>query len=71
MIVSAICTVFSAAPFRRLSDTHHSASPFSTVASLADARHEGGEFARGLDRRHVTAGLALNHDHHARCLAQG
>ena len=30
---SAICTAFSAAPLRRLSDTHHSARPFSTVES--------------------------------------
>ena len=31
--VSAICTAFSAAPLRRLSDTHQNASPFSTVGS--------------------------------------
>ena len=30
---SAICTAFSAAPLRRLSDTHHSVMPFSTVGS--------------------------------------
>ena len=30
---SAICTALSAAPLRRLSDTHHSTRPFSTVAS--------------------------------------
>jgi len=30
---SAICTAFSAAPLRRLSDTHHSARPLSTVGS--------------------------------------
>ena len=30
---SAICTALSAAPLRRLSDTIHSARPFSTVAS--------------------------------------
>src|SRR5437870_12906273 len=30
---SAIWIAFSAAPLRRLSDTHHSDSPFSTVAS--------------------------------------
>src|SRR5262245_62209396 len=30
---SAICTALSAAPLRRLSDTHQSASPFSTVGS--------------------------------------
>lgn len=31
--VSAICTAFSAAPLRRLSDTHQNAMPFSTVGS--------------------------------------
>ena len=31
---SAICTALSAAPLRRLSDTHHKARPFSTVGSL-------------------------------------
>lgn len=30
---SAICTAFSAAPFRRLSETHHRFSPFSIVES--------------------------------------
>src|SRR5271165_2143307 len=30
---SAICTAFSAAPFRRLSDTHQRLSPFSIVGS--------------------------------------
>ncbi len=30
---SAICTAFSAAPLRRLSDTHHRFSPFSIVLS--------------------------------------
>jgi hypothetical protein len=30
---SAICTAFSAAPLRRLSETIHMASPFSTVPS--------------------------------------
>src|SRR5699024_4096444 len=30
---SAIWIAFSAAPLRRLSDTHHSTRPFSTVAS--------------------------------------
>ena len=30
---SAICTALSAAPLRRLSDTHHSTMPFSTVGS--------------------------------------
>ena len=34
IIASAICTAFSAAPLRRLSDTHQNASPFSTVGSL-------------------------------------
>ena len=32
--VSAICTAFSAAPLRRLSDTHQNDSPCSTVGSL-------------------------------------
>jgi hypothetical protein len=32
--VSAICTAFSAAPLRRLSDTHQNDSPFATVGSL-------------------------------------
>ncbi|MDB5582041.1 MAG: hypothetical protein JWR80_7217 [Bradyrhizobium sp.] len=31
---SAIWTAFSAAPLRRLSDTHHSTRPFSTVGSV-------------------------------------
>src|SRR6516164_4445698 len=30
---SAICTALSAAPLRKLSETHHSVSPFSTVGS--------------------------------------
>ena len=34
IIVSAICTAFRAAPFRRLSDTHQNDRPFSTVGSL-------------------------------------
>ena len=33
IMASAICTAFSAAPLRRLSDTHQKAMPFSTVAS--------------------------------------
>ena len=32
--VSAICTAFSAAPLRRLSDTHQNDSPCGTVGSL-------------------------------------
>src|ERR1051326_8511913 len=31
---SAICTAFSAAPLRKLSETHHSTSPLSTVGSV-------------------------------------
>ncbi len=34
IIVSAICTAFSAAPFRRLSETHQNDRPFATVGSL-------------------------------------
>ena len=34
IIVSAICTAFSAAPLRRLSDTHQNDRPCSTVGSL-------------------------------------
>ena len=33
IMASAICTALSAAPLRRLSDTHQKAMPFSTVAS--------------------------------------
>ena len=33
-MASAICTAFSAAPLRRLSETHQKASPLGTVGSI-------------------------------------
>ncbi len=70
MMVSAICTVFSAAPLRRLSDTIQKREPVVDGLVLADAADEGRVVADAFDRRHVAAGLALVDHQHARRLAQ-
>ena len=67
---SAIWIAFSAAPLRRLSDTHHSDRPFSTVVVLADAADIGRVLAGRLIRRDVAAGLVLVDHEAARRVAQ-
>ena len=70
MITSAICTVLSAAPLRRLSDTTQSDRPLSTVWSSRMRLTVGRVIADAFDRRHVAAWLALVDHEHARRFAQ-
>ena len=70
MMVSAICTVLSAAPLRRLSETTQKRQAVVERLVLADAADIGGVIADAFDRRHVAAGLALIDHEHAGRLAQ-
>ena len=67
---SAICTALSAAPLRRLSETHPQHQAVLDRRVLADAADVGRVLARRLVRRDVAAGLALVDDDAARRIAQ-
>ena len=67
---SAICTALSAAPLRRLSETHQSDSPLSTVGSSRTRLTISRAVADAFDRGDVAAVLALIDQHHAGRLAQ-
>ena len=69
-ITSAICTALSAAPLRRLSETHPDVEAVVDRRILADARDVGRVLAGRLVRRDVAARLAPVDDQAARRLAQ-